>query len=172
MRDDREESTNSHRQKEGTQCYACGSRDHKIKHCSKNCNIFVSYIEEEYLNEKELHDVAKEYGKKRKIKTDRYELEKKYAMICYAKEEEAKKTIEGIKNKEEWTAERYNIKWDMKDQENKEYNKGNRINSRTKENLERQRDACNSKYHEIRNYNKKLNIFVTNQEGTIANQLR
>ena len=51
-RDDREESTNSHRQKEGKQCYACGSRDHKIKHCSKNCNIFVSYREEEYLNEK------------------------------------------------------------------------------------------------------------------------
>ena len=50
--DDREESTNSHRQKEGTQCYACGSRDHKIKHCNKNCNIFVSYREEEYLNEK------------------------------------------------------------------------------------------------------------------------
>ena len=77
-RDDREESTNSHKQKEGTQCYACRSRDHKIKHCSKNCKIFVSYRGEEYLNDKELHDIAKEYGKIRKIniKTDRYGLEK------------------------------------------------------------------------------------------------
>ena len=46
-RDDREESTNSHKQKEGTQYYACGSRDHKIKHCNKNCKIFVSYREED-----------------------------------------------------------------------------------------------------------------------------
>ena len=43
----------------------------------------------------------------------------------------------------------------MKDQENKKYNKGNRINSRTTENLERQYYACNSKDHEIRNCNKK-----------------
>ena len=76
--DDREESTNSHRRKEETQCYACGSRNHKIKYYSKNCNIFVSYREEGYLNEKELHDIAKEYGKiRKKTKTDRYGLEKK-----------------------------------------------------------------------------------------------
>ena len=93
-------------------------------------------------------------------------------MICYATEEEAQKTIEGIKNKEGWTAERYKIKWGIKDQENKEYNKGNRINSWTMENLERQRYACNSKDHEIRNWNKNLNIFVTNKKGTSANQLR
>ena len=66
--DDREESTNSHKQKEGTQCYECGTRDEKIKHCNKNYNIFVSYGEEEYLNEKELHDTATEYCKIRKIK--------------------------------------------------------------------------------------------------------
>ena len=40
------------------------------------------------------------------------------------------------------------------------------------ENLERQRYACNSKDHEIRNWNKNLNIFVTNKKGTSANQLR
>ena len=50
-------------------------------------------------------------------------------MICYVTEDEAQKAIESIKNKEGWTAERYKIKWGIKDQENKEYNKGNRINS-------------------------------------------
>ena len=70
------------------------------------------------------------------------------------------------------TAERYKIKVEIKDQENKKDNKGNRINSRTTEKLERQCYACNSKDHEIRNCNKKLNIFVTNKEGTSANQLR
>ena len=101
--DDREESTNPYRQKEGTQCYACGSRDHKIKHCSKNSNTFVSYREEEYLNEKELHDIAKE---------------------CYATEDEAHKAIEGIKNKERWTAEIYKIKQGIKDQEIRKIIKG------------------------------------------------
>ena len=73
------------------------------------------------LNEKELCDIAKEYGKIRKIKikTVRYALLKKYAMICYTTEDEAQKAIEGIKNKEGWTVERYKIKWGMKDQENK-----------------------------------------------------
>ena len=40
-------------------------------------------------------------------------------MICYKTEDEAQKAIEGIKNKEGWTVERYKIKWGMKDQENK-----------------------------------------------------
>ena len=142
--DDREESTDSHRQKDSTKCYAGGTRDHKIKHCNKNCNIFVSYRDEEYLNEKELHDIAIEYGKVRKlkIKTDRYGVEEKCAMICYTTEDEAQKAIECIKNKEEWTAERYKIKWGIKDQENKKYNNGNRINSRTTEKLETQCYAC------------------------------
>ena len=87
-------------------------------------------------------------------------------MICYTTEDEAQKAIEGIKNKEGWTAKRYKIKWDIKVQENKKYNKGNRINSRATENLERQCYVCNSKDHEIRN------IFVTNKERTSANQLR
>ena len=132
-------------------------------------------LEALYLGDsKELHDIAKEYGKvkKIKIKTDRYGLEKKYAMICYATEDEPQKAIEGIKNKEGWTAERYKIKWGIKDQENKKYNKGNRINSGTTENLERQCYACNSNDHEIRNCNKKQNIFITNKEGTSAKQLR
>ena len=100
---------------------------------------------------------TKRYGKVRKIKikADRYGLEKKYAVICYATENEAQKAMEGIKNEEGWTAERYKRKWGIKDQENKKYNKGNRINSRTTENLERQYYACNSKDHEIRNCNKK-----------------
>ena len=93
-------------------------------------------------------------------------------MICYATEDEPQKAIEGIKKKEGWTAERYKIKWGIKDQENKKYNKGNRINSGTTENLERQCYACNSNDHEIRNCNKKLNIFITNKEGTSAKQLR
>ena len=93
-------------------------------------------------------------------------------MICYTTEDEAQKAIGSIKNKEGWTAKRYKIKWGIKDQENKKYNKGNRINSRTTENLERQCYVCNSKDHEIRNCNKKLNIFVTNKERTSANQLR
>ena len=70
------------------------------------------------------------------------------------------------------TAERYKIKVEIKDQENKKDNKGNRINSRTTEKLERQCYACNSIDHEIINCTKKLNIFVTNKEETSANQLR
>ena len=100
------------------------------------------------------------------------DLKKKYAMICYATEDESQKAIEGIKNKEGWTAERCKTKWGIKDQENQKHNKGNRLNSRTTENLERQCYACNLKDHEIRDCNKKLNIFVTNKEETSANQLR
>ena len=87
------------------------------------------------------------YGKvrKKKIKTDRCGLEEKYAIICYATEDEARKAIEGIKNKEGWTAARFKIKWGIKNQENKKDNKGNRINSRTTGKLERQCFACNSK---------------------------
>ena len=92
-------------------------------------------------------------------------------MICYATEDEAQKAIEGIKNKEGCIAETCKIKWGKKDQENKKCNKGNRKNSRTRENLERQCYSCNSKDHGIRTCNKKLNIFVTNKEGTSANQL-
>ena len=100
------------------------------------------------------------------------DLKKKYAVICYATEDELQKAIECMKNKEGWTAERFKIKWGIKDQEKKKHNKGNRLNSRTTENLERQCYACNLKDHEIRDCSKKLNIFVTNKEETSANQLR
>ena len=53
-----------------------------------------------------------------------------------------------------------------------QHSTGKRINSRTTEKLERQCCACNSKDHEIRNCNKKISIYVTNKEGTSANQLR
>ena len=93
-------------------------------------------------------------------------------MICYATGDEAQKAIEGIKNKEGWTAERYNIKLGIKQKENKKDNKENRINSGLAEKLQIQNYACNSKDHEIRTCNKKLNIFATNKEGTSGNQLR
>ena len=93
-------------------------------------------------------------------------------MICYSTKDEAHKAIESIKNEEGLTAERYKIKVAIKDQENKRDNKGNKIDSRTTEKLERQYYPCNSIDHEIRNCTKKLNIFVTNKEGTSANQLR
>ena len=48
-----------------------------------------------------MHDVAIKYGKVRKIKikADRYGLEEKYSIICYATEDEEQKAIQGIKIK-------------------------------------------------------------------------
>ena len=47
--------------------YMWGLKTTKLNTAAKNSNIFVSYREEQYLNEKELYDIAKEYGKVRKI---------------------------------------------------------------------------------------------------------
>ena len=46
--------------------YACGSSNHIIKDCNKKYNIYVSYREEETLNETEMRQIMEEYGKVKK----------------------------------------------------------------------------------------------------------
>ena len=48
------------------ECYACGSSNHIIKDCNKKYNIYVSYREEETLNETEMRQIMEEYGKVKK----------------------------------------------------------------------------------------------------------
>ena len=68
------------------ECYACGSSNHIFKDCNKKYNIYVSYREEETLNETEMRQIMEEYGKVKKvrIKCDRYGYQQQRAMICFS----------------------------------------------------------------------------------------
>ena len=50
------------------ECYACESSNHIIKDCNKKYNIYVSYREEETLNETEMRQIVEEYGEVKKSK--------------------------------------------------------------------------------------------------------
>ena len=73
------------------ECYACGSSNHILKDCNKKYNIYVSYREEETLNETEMRQIMEEYGKVKKvrIKRDRYGYQQQRAMICFSNKKEA-----------------------------------------------------------------------------------
>ena len=49
------------------ECYVCGSSTHIIMDCNKIYNIFVSYREEETLNETGMTLIMKEYGEVKKV---------------------------------------------------------------------------------------------------------
>ena len=57
-----------------------GLKTTKLNNAAKNSSIFVSYRKEKYLNKKKLHDVAKKYGKIRKIKIKQKGIDLKESM--------------------------------------------------------------------------------------------
>ena len=75
-------------------CYACGSKEHLIKTCKKNTNLFVTNEEWPDISEEELKYYLEEYGKVNSIKTrkNRY-LERNEALVCYRTAEEAKTAV-------------------------------------------------------------------------------
>ena len=91
------------------ECYACGSSNHILKDCNKKYNIYVSYREEETLNETEMRQIMEEYGKVKKvrIKRDRYGYQQQRAMICFSNEKEAAIAIKETNKYKRWTAEVY-----------------------------------------------------------------
>ena len=64
-------------------CYACGSKEHLIKTCKKNTNLFVTNEEWPDISEEELKYYLEEYGKVKSIKTrrNRY-LGRNEALFC------------------------------------------------------------------------------------------
>ena len=52
-------------------CYVCGSKEHLIKSCKKNTNLFVTNEEWPDISEEELKFYLEEYGKVNIIKTRR-----------------------------------------------------------------------------------------------------
>ena len=91
------------------ECYACGSSNHILKDCNKKYNIYVSYREEETLNETEMRQIMEEYGKVKKvrIKHDRYGYQQQRAMICFSNEKEAAIAIKERTKYKRWKAEEY-----------------------------------------------------------------
>ena len=91
------------------ECYACGSSNHILKDCNKKYNIYVSYREEETLNETEMRQIMEEYGKVKKvrIKRDRYGYQQQRAMICFSNEKEAAIAIKETNKYKRWKAEEY-----------------------------------------------------------------
>ena len=89
------------------ECYTCGPSNHIIKDCNKKYNIYVSYREGETLNETEMRQIMKEYGKVKKvrIKRDRYGYQQQRAMICFFNGEEAAIAIKETNKYKRWTAE-------------------------------------------------------------------
>ena len=91
------------------ECYAFGSSNHIIKDCNKKYNIYVSYREEETLNETEMRQIIEEYGKVKKvrIKHDRYGYQQQRAMICFSIEKEAAIAIKETNKYKRWKPEEY-----------------------------------------------------------------
>ena len=91
------------------ECYACGSSNHILKDCNKKYNIYVSYREEETLNETEMRQIIEEYGKVKKvrIKHDRYGYQQQRAMICFSIEKEAAIAIKETNKYKRWKPEEY-----------------------------------------------------------------
>ena len=89
-------------------CYACGSKEHLIKPCKKNTNLFVTNKECPDISEEELKYLLYEYGKVNSIKTrrNRY-LGRNKALVCYRTAEEGKIALADINMYQGWTAELY-----------------------------------------------------------------
>ena len=91
------------------ECYACGSSNHIIKDYNKKYNIYVSYREEETLNETEMRQIMEEYGKVKKVRTkhDGYGYQQQRAMICFSNEKEAAIAVKETNKYKRWKAEEY-----------------------------------------------------------------
>ena len=89
-------------------CYACGSKEHLIKTCKKNTNVFVTNEERPDISEEELKYYLEEYGKVKSKKTQRNRyLGRNEALVCYWTVEEAKTALADINMYQGWTAELY-----------------------------------------------------------------
>ena len=89
-------------------CYACGSKDHLIKSCKMNTNLFVTNEEWPDISEEELKYFLEEYGKISSIKTRRNSfLRRNEALPCYRTAEEAKTVAADINMYQRWTAVMY-----------------------------------------------------------------
>ena len=89
-------------------CYACRLKEHLIKSCKKNTNLFAINEEWPNISEEELKYFLEEYGKISSIKTRRNRfLVRNEALVCYRTAEEAKKALGNINMYQGWTAELY-----------------------------------------------------------------
>ena len=81
-------------------CYACGSKEHLIKSCKKNTNLFFTNEEWPDISKEELKYFLEEYGKVDSIKTrrNRY-LGRNKALVCYRTAEEAKTALADINSR-------------------------------------------------------------------------
>ena len=94
-------------------CYVCGSKEHLIKSCKKNTNLFVTNEEWPDISEEELKFYLEEYGKVNIIKTRRNSyLGRNQALVYYyyRPAEEAKTALADINMYQGWTAEFYRSK--------------------------------------------------------------
>ena len=89
-------------------CYACGSKEHLIKSCKKNTNLFVTNKEWPDISEEELKYFLEEYGKVNSIKTRRNRrLGRNEALVYDREAEEAKTALADVCMYQGWTAELY-----------------------------------------------------------------
>ena len=78
-------------------CYPCGSKEHLIKSCKKNTNLFLLNEGGPDILEEGLKYFLEEYGKVNSIKTQRNRyLGRNEALVCYRTVEEAKTALADI----------------------------------------------------------------------------
>ena len=90
-------------------CYACGSREHIIKDCNKEQNLFIRYKAARKL---QVRDLVKVFGKYGKIRSKRIKKNSEgeftnIAMICFDTERQAKKAINEMRENNEWEVSRF-----------------------------------------------------------------
>ena len=94
--------------KETKTCYVGGLKEHLIKPCKKNTNLFVTNAEWPDISEEELKYFLEEYEKVNSIKTGRtLYLGRNEARVCYRTVEEAKTALADINMYQGWTTELY-----------------------------------------------------------------
>ena len=158
-------------------CYACGSKEHLIKTCKKNTNLFVTNEEWPDISEEELKYFLEEYGKVNSIKTRRNRcLGRNEALVYYREAEEAKTALADINMYQGWTAELYRST--SKDEQNRvnegyreEQNKAvERRQQKERENTNTSEDKISSSTkEEIENLKKDLK-YIKETLKTITSQ--
>ena len=87
-------------------CYACGSREHLIRSCKNNTNLFATNEEWPDISEEELKYYLEEYGKVNSMQTRRNRYSgRNEALVCYRTGEEAEIALADINMYQGWTAE-------------------------------------------------------------------
>ena len=159
-------------------CYVCGSKEHLIKSCKKNTNLFFTNEEWPDISEEELKYYWEKYGKVNSIKTrrNRY-LGRDEALVCYRIAEEAKTAFAVINMYQRWTAELYRST--SKDEQNRvnegyreEQNKAiERRQQKERENTNTSEDKISSSTkEEIENFKKKDLKYIKETLKTITSQ--